>query len=201
MVRDQGHGVGDIGARDELAVRLVGDHDAVGGDRVEEADECFGVHRGAGRVVRVREEHELRPARHGVGDRVEVQRLTAQRHCDRRPSGDLGEDRVRLERRSAEDNFVAGIDVGERELGQQADRAATDRDVRRLDPEVLGDRLAELDRAVIRIPIDVRGRGFDRPDDRRQWPVGALVGREPDRVVERVHPHGRLGRPTRLVGA
>ena len=90
------------------------------GHRLEEVSISAVPHDGAGRVVGVRDEGDLGP----VGDRRsegdEVERLVAERHPDLLGFDEPGEERIRLERRPAHRHLVAGRDVGEQDLLEQA---------------------------------------------------------------------------------
>ena len=95
---------------DVVHVRLVGDHDAVGADRVEERAPLRRLEAQAGRVVRVADPDELRVGRADRGgDRLEVEAQLGRVHALDARARDAARLRVQAVGRRGHDDRVAGV--------------------------------------------------------------------------------------------
>jgi hypothetical protein len=103
-------------------------------------------------------------------------RLLPERDPDRRDAGQVRERRVCLERPPGVENFTARVADSLDELLEDPHRAAADGDVADRHGEPLGERADQRLGIVVRVAVDATGRLRDYLDDRRQRPVGRLVG-------------------------
>jgi len=122
---------------------------------------------GAGRVVRIGQEHDPRPAGDGGEDCIDIGALVRFRHRDRQGAGGLDVDPVDQETVRGEDRLVAGRQIG---LGKQADelvRAVRADDVGSVQPMRVGDGLPEPRGGAVGIEFEPRSRLARRLD--RPW--------------------------------
>ena len=127
VAADQGRAVDRLRVADELEVRLVEQHEHVGGDARHEALEVGGRDDRAGRVVRRADDDRARAVGHRRRHRVEVvRRAGPERHLDARAAGDRDEARVRLEGPPGVDDLAARLADREQELAEQRDRAGAE---------------------------------------------------------------------------
>ena len=190
VVGEQRCRVADPGVVDEFGVGLVEYDDAGLGHGVEQRCDLGGRHDGAGRVVRVRHEGDLR----AIGDRRrqggQIVRLVTEWDPDLLGLDETGEQRVGLERRPAHRHLVTGSDVGEQDLLQDAGRSSADRDLADVDSEVRRKRGPQRAGTVIRVQVDVFDAFADRCCDRRQRAERCLVRGEFHRVGDAVFGNG-----------
>ena len=173
-------GVGDVGVRHELPVGLVDDDEAVGRHGVDDALQFGAAQHRRRRVVRVGEEDELRALAQRRDDRVGIERLAAQGHGRLDAAGETGELRVGDEARPRIQDLVAGIDVGQGELFQQADGAVAHGDTLAPDTDVFGEALHEGRRCVVGIAVDLAHRRGDGFGHAGQGAERRLVGSQGD---------------------
>ena len=194
----EGDAVGHVRVTDELAVRLVDDHQHLRRHCVEEPLEPVARDRRAGRVVR--RAHQDQPG--AVGDRgehrVEVVLLgRGQRHLDAGRAGDLGDDRVCLERPPRVDHLVARTNRGLDDLLGHPNRPGADGNVACRDVEAVRDRVHQVGREHVRVAVRPRAGVGDLGQHARQRRVRVLVRRQlerPPRRVGRGHPSGSVRR-------
>ena len=130
---------------------------------------------GAGRIVRVGEEDDLRLRRDGGEDGVDIGALLGFLDRDRHGAGSLDVDLVDQEAVLGEDRLVAGRKVG---LGEQAEElvgAVGADDIGSVQPMRLGDRLAQPRRRAVRIEFELAGDLAHRLDRLRRRAERVLV--------------------------
>lgn len=148
------------------------------GDAVQERPQFGLAHGGSGGVVRVADEDHARSVGDGVGERVEVVGLVAQGHAHRRRVGQVGEQRVGLERAPGVDDLGPGLGGGLQELLEHAHGAGADGHVVVGDAEPGGQGTGEGGGPGVGIAVDLGGGRGHGVEDRGQRTVGALVGGE-----------------------
>ena len=134
---------------------------------------------GAGRVVRVGEEDELRARESELAERVEVVvEARLHRRLDERAAVRLGGELVGDEALRARQHLLAVEDEGPDEQLDELVRAVADEDLLGRDAELRGERVPEEERGAVRVEVDLRGRLARGGERERRGAEGVLVGGE-----------------------
>src|SRR5581483_5543162 len=136
------------------------------------------------RVVRVADVHDVRPRPDRGQHRVEVVTVVTQGDADGHRSLLGGVDHVARERRPAADDLVAGIEDRLREAVDQPVRTGADRDLLEADAEPLGEGIAELPGAAVRIAVQILDAAGESLDRGGKWSERPLVRGELDAALE-----------------
>ncbi len=201
MVRHQlGHGVAERGV-DELAVRLVDDHDRARADACEQLLQVGHPQCRASGIVRRGEQHHPRRGRDGLRQRIEVEGVVGVERCGDLPTThQLRVHRVHLERAPRVHHLIACVDEGEEELLEQAHRAGAHGHGRHVHPEPRGQALAKRSGAMIGVSVRSPGRVRNCFDDRVERRLGVLVRGELDGIGDAVLLLGLCGTLAGAVG-
>ena len=135
-------------------------------------------HRGAGRIVRVGEEDDLRLARHRGEDGVDIGGVIGFRHHHRPRAGAERRDRIDQEAVHGVDRLVAVDEIGLRQQMQEIVGAGAADDALGIEPERMPDRLAQIARRTVRIILEMIGGGLVGRDRARARPERRLVRRQ-----------------------
>ena len=150
---------------------------------------------GAGRVVRIGEEDDLRLGRHRLQDRIDIRREVLLGRddgpCPRRPD----RDRIDDESVGRVDRLVSGFEIGVRDQRQQIIRSVAADDAAGVEPVLRRDRLAQPRRGAVGIKLEFLGDALERLDGARAGAERRFIGGQ---LVQR-HASRRC-RFTRLVG-
>ena len=133
---------------------------------------------GAGRVVRIGEEHDARALGHRRQDRVDVGAFVLFLHHHRRRAGGHDLDLVDEEAVLGENPLVAGLQVG---LGQKAEQlvgTVRAQYVRGIEPVHFGDRLAQGSRGAVGIEFELLGKSAIGVERRWRGAQRRLVRRQ-----------------------
>ena len=154
-----------------LRVCLVDEHQAVRRDQIKEVPQLGLAECGAGWVIGVTDDDDARVPGDSGRHRGQVKRLVQQRNADTAHSGEIGEDRVKLEGAPGVEHLGARLGDGLQCHLQQGHRPRAQRDPllgHAVGTRDLGDELAGTE---VRIAIDRACRRHDSRGDVRQHPV------------------------------
>ena len=133
---------------------------------------------GAGRIVGVGDEDDLRARAHRGEDRVDVRRVVLFAGYDRRPAGRQRRNRIDQEAVGGVDRLLARPEKGLRQEMQQFVRPRPADDARRVEAERAADRLAQFGGGPVRIILKMMADSIIGRDRMRAWSERRLVGGE-----------------------
>ena len=190
---DLGEGAGHhdvFGGRDQLdAGAVIIAPDIFGIGRVEDENDIAGQagmqpphlvegQIGAGRIVRIGEEDQLRPVGDGGEDRVDIGGGVGLLHRDRRRAARQDLDAVDQEAVLGVDRLVAGRQIALAQKPQQLVRTVAAQDMAAVETVDLGDGVLEGGGLAVGIDLELRQRGHGRLARRRRRSERRLVRRQ-----------------------
>src|SRR5690606_16690616 len=131
---------------------------------------------GAGRVVRVRKEDDLRAPGDGGQYGIDIGALVLLLRHDRRGACRQDLDAIDEKAVLRIDALVARPKIGLREQAQKLVRTVRTQDVGRVEPVDLGNRLAQAGGGTIRVKLQMAARRLDRLQRRRRGAERRLIG-------------------------
>ncbi len=169
------------------------------GDALEVRVELRAIVRRPGRVVRRRDEDELRARRDRGEQSVEVDPLVGERDANGNAAELQWVEHVARERRPGCDHLVARVDEGLADVPDDRVGAGADRHLLEAHAVALCEGVPEAPGAAVRIAIELERRPRDRFLRIRKRPVRPLVGGELDDALEAELALHLLDRLARLV--
>ena len=158
---------------------------------------------GPGRIVGIGQEYDLGTRRHAFEDRVDIGGEILLRGDHGFGAGAHGRDRIDQKAMRGVDRLVAVAEVGARDQIKQVVGAGAADDARRIEPEDVADRLAQIRSRPVRIILQVFGHRAIGGDGARARPHRRLVGGQLEHLgdARRIALAGHIGLDVEHAGA